>query len=309
MKENCLLSVIVPVYNVEKYLTKCVDSILAQTYTNLQIILVDDGSPDKSGVICDEYTKKDLRVIAIHQQNEGLSGARNNGMLFAKGDCISFVDSDDWLHPKMYETLLSTMEEYQLDIVKSSIRETDGQKEKEIVRPEQDDTNRVILGKEVFSLYFKSFIYKVVWNAVYKRKVVEGILSPDRCQFEDNYVTGRYLYRAERIMIIDDALYYHRFNPNSITKDDSNKRLFDFCICTSKLKKDLLLEGLSDKQIIHKLNAKLARELYHFIRTPNDKWKVRKIHKKMKQFICQNLDFLRMVRFMILLYKVKIKTY
>ena len=96
MTKEKLLSVIVPVYKVEPYLRRCIDSIRCQTYRNLQIILVDDGSPDNCGAICNEYTKIDSRIITIHQENEGLSGARNNGLLFAKGDYIAFVDSDDW---------------------------------------------------------------------------------------------------------------------------------------------------------------------------------------------------------------------
>lgn len=123
-KEN-LISVIVPIYNVEPYIHRCIDSILAQTYKQMQIILVDDGSPDRCGEICDEYSKKDSRIIVIHQENEGLSGARNTRLLFAKGDYIAFVDSDDWVHPKMYETLIGLSKKYNLDIVRSSVCETD----------------------------------------------------------------------------------------------------------------------------------------------------------------------------------------
>ena len=125
MREKGLLSVIVPVYKVEPYLRRCIDSIRTQTYQNLQIILVDDGSPDNCGSICDEYTELDSRIIAVHQKNEGLSGARNNGMLFAKGEYVSFVDSDDWLHPKMYEVLVNMIETYQLDIARCSVCHTD----------------------------------------------------------------------------------------------------------------------------------------------------------------------------------------
>lgn len=110
MEQKGLLSVIVPVYKVEAYLHRCIDSIRNQTYKQLQIILVDDGSPDGCGKICDDYTLIDDRIIAIHQENEGLSGARNNGLLFAKGEYIAFVDSDDWLHPEMYERLIALIE-------------------------------------------------------------------------------------------------------------------------------------------------------------------------------------------------------
>ena len=111
MVEKGLLSVIIPVYKVEPYLRRCIDSVRTQTYEKLQIILVDDGSPDNCGKICDEYTELDSRIIAVHQENEGLSDARNHGLLFAKGEYIAFVDSDDWLAPTMYETLIKMIEQ------------------------------------------------------------------------------------------------------------------------------------------------------------------------------------------------------
>ena len=101
-----LISVIVPVYKVERYLCRCVDSIIAQTYTNLQIILVDDGSPDGSGAICDDYAAKDSRITVIHKKNGGLSDARNAGLVAACGSYIGFVDSDDYIEPEMFEELL-----------------------------------------------------------------------------------------------------------------------------------------------------------------------------------------------------------
>lgn len=135
MNHEKLLSVIVPVYKVEPYLRRCIDSIRNQTYQNLQIILVDDGSPDNCGAICNEYTKIDSRIMAVHQKNEGLSGARNNGLLFAKGEYIAFVDSDDWIHPTMYQTLITMMEENDLDMARCSIIETDGRSKECILTP------------------------------------------------------------------------------------------------------------------------------------------------------------------------------
>ena len=112
------VSVIVPVYNVEKYLARCVDSITYQTYENLDIILVDDGSTDNSGRICDEYAKKDTRIRVIHQKNKGLSGARNSGIFASTGDYIGFVDSDDWIDKDMYELLVNTAIEHHADIAR-----------------------------------------------------------------------------------------------------------------------------------------------------------------------------------------------
>ena len=110
------ISVIVPVYNCEKYLPSCLDSILNQTYTSLQIILVDDGSPDKSGIICDQYAAKDSRIQVIHQKNQGVSAARNAGLACADGDAVGFVDSDDTIDADMYETLTSLMLAHKADV-------------------------------------------------------------------------------------------------------------------------------------------------------------------------------------------------
>lgn len=126
MNEEKLLSVIVPVYKVEPYLHRCIDSIRNQTYKHLQIILVDDGSPDNCGKICDEYAELDARIIVVHQKNRGLSGARNTGLRYAKGEYVAFVDSDDWISSDMYQTLVNLVELNDLDMARSSVVETDG---------------------------------------------------------------------------------------------------------------------------------------------------------------------------------------
>jgi len=117
MQQDILVSVIVPVYNVEEYLGRCVDSILAQTYTNLEVILVDDGAKDSSGAICDEYAARDARVRVIHKENGGLSSARNAGIDAAKGDWLEFVDSDDWIEPDAVESMLTLALEHRTELV------------------------------------------------------------------------------------------------------------------------------------------------------------------------------------------------
>lgn len=308
MEKNGLLTVIVPVYKVEPYLRRCLDSIRAQTYKNLQIILVDDGSPDACGNICDAYTKMDSRIITIHQENEGLSGARNKGLLLAEGEYIAFVDSDDWIHPQMYEILVSFIERYNLDLARCAAITTDGRKEGKIL-PHSVNANRIFVREEVFQLYFSEFLCKIVWNAVYRREIVSGILSPKNCLFEDNYVSGRYLYRARRMMIIDRCLYYYFINPTSITHSDQ-KRLLDICFCTQKLKEDLIREeGMENLNFEMQLDRKLARELFHFIRANNPRYRISAIAKCQKDFISKNLDFLRKIRFHWLLYYKGIHTF
>ena len=133
MNEEKLLSVIVPVYKVEPYLRRCVDSIRNQTYKNLQIILVDDGSPDRCGEICDEYAEMDARIIAVHQKNGGASAARNKGLQHADGDYVAFVDSDDWIAPMMYETLAGMIEKNDLDMARCGIIEKDRKGEERVL--------------------------------------------------------------------------------------------------------------------------------------------------------------------------------
>lgn len=115
-RQEPLISIIIPVYKVEKYLDRCINSIVSQTYSNLEIILIDDGSPDSSPIICDNWRKKDARIQVIHKSNEGLSATRNLGIELASGDYISFVDSDDYCLPLMYEKLVSMQEEYDAEI-------------------------------------------------------------------------------------------------------------------------------------------------------------------------------------------------
>lgn len=306
MREKGLLSVIIPVYKVEPYLKRCIDSVRKQTYEKLQIILVDDGSPDNCGKICDEYTELDSRIIAVHQENEGLSDARNNGLLFAKGEYIAFVDSDDWLAPTMYETLIKMIEQHNLDMARCSVIGSDGTHEDHIL-PHANIANKIVTGRDVFELYFTEFLCKVVWNAVYRRDIVMGILSPSGCHSQDNYVSGRYLYRTKRMMITDRCLYYYYRNPTSTTHG-GHKRFLDICICTEKLRDDLIREEhMEDISYIERLNRKLARELFHFVRVNDAHYRVSAIQKSQKDFIDKYLDFFRRLRFDWVLHKKHIR--
>ena len=123
-----LISVIVPIYNVAPYLHECIDSIINQTYKNIEVILVDDGSTDNSGKICDEYAKKDRRMVVIHQENQGVNLARTNGLNIAKGDYIGYVDGDDWIEPEMYEHLLNKILETDADFIDSGLIKQDKNK-------------------------------------------------------------------------------------------------------------------------------------------------------------------------------------
>ena len=171
-----LISVIVPIYKVEKYLHKCIDSILAQTYTNLEIILVDDGSPDNCGKICDEYAAKDSRIKVIHQPNGGLSAARNAGLDIATGDYIGFVDSDDYIAPDMYEKLYNALVKNDADMAICDYQRFGN----ELPYDEMSLTTEVITGLQAMekqnTVINCSFV--VAWSKLYKSFIFSNVRFP-----------------------------------------------------------------------------------------------------------------------------------
>lgn len=203
-----LVSVIVPVYRVEEYLPACVDSILAQTYDNLEILLIDDGSPDGCGALCDAYAKSDGRVRVLHQPNGGLSAARNAGLALARGETISFIDGDDTVSPVFIEALLGAG----ADIAQCGFC-TDARLLGQSVPDFQLRT-----GREA-SLELQSDAtgaFTVAWNKLYRRTLFDGLRFPAGRLHEDEFVTYRALWRAERCAIANEPLYHYRRRPDSI---------------------------------------------------------------------------------------------
>lgn len=230
-KEKPLISVIVPVYKVEQYLHRCVDSILAQTYTNLEIILIDDGSPDRSGEICDEYAAKDSRIRVIHQENAGVSAARNAGLDVCSGEYIAFVDSDDYILPEMYEKMLAVQLEHQVDICvcQWQYEYEDGRRG---IDPNKIDSN--LYGKKTsiefaewsYRAHYEAFVVCAVWNKLYKRCIFDEVRFYGK-RAEDERVHTEILSRNYSVTIISEFLYIYCRNVDSIThKDfDSNSLL------------------------------------------------------------------------------------
>lgn len=211
-----LLSIIVPVYNVEKYLKHCLDTICSQTYSDFECILVDDGSKDNCGRICDEYAEKDERFIVIHQQNAGLSDARNNALKIAKGDLVAFVDSDDWLEPNMYERLISLLDQYQADIAMCSYQSYHGNHMplSGIEQVSGIDFTRSVLKDEIGSQ---------LWKFVYKRNLWDGIVSPARRHVQDMMVLHKVSFRAKKVVTSDEKLYfYNDARENNISNNTKN---------------------------------------------------------------------------------------
>lgn len=216
------LSVIVPVYNVEKYLKRCINSILNQEYSYFELILVDDGSTDKSGNICDEYADKDKRIRVIHKENSGLSSARNIGIDVASGSYISFIDSDDYINPNMFKRLMDIANNNNTDIVSCNYIEFEGDKcDSIIVKDKKEYQYNNIEALKNYLLDFNNEnkkIHTVVWNKIYKKELFNGIRFPMGKIFEDGYVTYKLLYISKKIFHIEDELYYYFRREGSISK-------------------------------------------------------------------------------------------
>ena len=230
-----LVSVIVPIYNVEKYLCACVDSILSQSHQNLEIILVDDGSPDGCPAICDAYAQQDVRVRVIHQKNGGLSAARNAGIDACRGDYLTFVDSDDLLQERFIELLLNACQREQADIAIGEIERVpyDTPSEK-ASSPISETAVRCITGRDAnFMIYNVSTWTRVItaWGKLYHRFLFEQTRYPMIALHEDEALTYRLLYQSKIIAVCDSAFYYYRSNPASLMNQSfSEKKLLIFPI-------------------------------------------------------------------------------
>ncbi len=209
------LSVVVPVYKVEKYLSHCVESILHQTERDLEVILVDDGSPDNCGAICDQYANRDSRVRVIHKPNGGLSDARNAGMEAAVGSFLAFVDSDDYIAHEMYEDMLREMQRNRLDIISCKAFRVKGER---IIGDVGIGEIKVLDGKTVLLKALAEDYNVSAWNKIYKREVSEGVRFPKGRIFEDTATNYLFFAKADRIGELDRAYYYYRVNENSITQ-------------------------------------------------------------------------------------------
>lgn len=212
MQNESLVSVIVPIYKVEQYIRQCVESIIKQTYHKLEIILVDDGSPDNCGTICDGYAKKDERIQVIHQKNGGLSAARNAGLDIAKGDYIFFVDSDDWISNDTIQKMLAKYEETNADLVLCDIcpfYEADYSGVKKQASPLKSE---VLDQKELIERLMQeaAWYYCVVWNKLYPRTLLDGIRFPLDFIHEDEAIAHRIFERCQTIAVIAEPMYYYR---------------------------------------------------------------------------------------------------
>ena len=227
-----LLSVIVPVYNVEQYLPECIESIINQEFRNLEIILINDGSPDRSPQICDSYAKKDRRIKVIHQANQGLSEARNIGIENATGEYVSFVDSDDIISRWMYSAMLKVAKENDLDLVSCGIIDfRDGEK----IIDKNERLNYVIIdSREALShyMYEKYDIHVISCNKIFRKSIFDDIRFQKGMLFEDFIPITQTIIRSGRMASMENKYYYYRKRSDSINgkqfiSKDFDKKIMD----------------------------------------------------------------------------------
>lgn len=249
-----LLSVIIPVYKVEKYLDECMKSVVGQSYRNLEIVLVDDGSPDSSGEMCDRWAEKDSRVRVVHKENEGAGLSRNAGLRTCSGEYVAFVDSDDYIDTGMYDALMREAVESDADVVFSGgFRRMFSDGRIEVVK---DVSSRMVLGEESIQDVVKAFItpdneifhrklITSVWRGVYRRSVVSSFVSERVYTGEDLMFNVETMVNASKVVFIPEIYHNYRYNCESITRRYSFAYFEGYKKLTNRLDKILAQKGYS----------------------------------------------------------------
>lgn len=245
---NDKISIIIPAYNVELYIEKCIKSVLNQTYKNLEIIMIDDCSPDNCGQIIDEYAKKDSRIRSFHHhKNQGLSAARNTGLKYASGDWILMIDSDDWLEFQACEILLKKAKEYDVDIVCCGHNNVYDDK----TIPHHYDSDLKMNNKEALKVLLQDKMIKsFAWDKLVRKELFENVQYPDGRLFEDIATTYKLFHKACSVLLIPDILYNYVQRSNSIMSTYSLKNRIDFYLAEKDRREELIKEYPQYKAVL-----------------------------------------------------------
>lgn len=256
-----MISVIVPVYNMEKYLEKCVRSILDQDYKDIELILVDDGSKDSSPAMCDEFAKQDERIKVIHKENGGQGSARNMGLDIAKGDYISFIDSDDWVEPDMYTNLISIAQENNADlaICEVALNEEDGS----VLKKKRVNGTLVMTKDEAFSHRFdgSEIVTDSPCNKLYKKELFEKLRYPENRLLEDSALMYLVLDRVEKVVSSEKVGYNVRCDMGSVSRRKYNKKRCDTIITYTEMS-DFFASKEEYKKYVPIANAYIAGAIF-----------------------------------------------
>lgn len=277
-----MISIIIPIYNVEQYLDECVKSVVNQTYKDLEIILLDDGSPDSCPQKCDKWAETDSRIKVVHKKNGGLSSARNAGLAVAQGEYFGFVDSDDYVDKSMYEDLMCVMKQNEQTMVVSSpiIRNTDGVFTPYKVGTYEYKDGETMTFSEYMQLFLSGKMDATVWNKLYKRDFIETLFCEGRNN-EDYlfmYYNVKRMYNTDKLLAVSARPhYFYRSNPQSICHQSAtsvNRLFFDELYNIKEVKNDL--SGWNQnlmQQVICLEEGKLIHACDQILKYPNLKQK------------------------------------
>ncbi len=290
MKKGELISIIVPIYNVEEYLCRCIDSILNQSYKNFELILVDDGSPDNCPKICDAYAKRDHRIIVIHKKNGGLSDARNYGIEIAKGKFLIFIDSDDFIHSKYVEKMYLIQKETKSDLVICGYNTVVSMDDIDF-KQEFSNQYKIVTPKQAINQIYSDIPYNgliivVAWNKLYKRELFKNIRYPFGKISEDNFVIVDILEQCEKIAISEDKMYYYVISENSITRSKYSIKNFDL-LDAMELRTDKIIKYGNEVYKKH-INYYLNQIYIDYYRT-SDKLLRNMLRKRLHDIFFSNL--------------------
>lgn len=291
------LSIIVPVYGVEKYLPDCLDSILQQTLRDWELILIDDGSPDRCGAICDDYAEKDARIRVIHQYNHGVSAARNAGLYAAQGDYLGFVDADDLVSSEMFETLIQAAESHGCDIAICGFSFCS--EEKKMLRTELVPAGKFNRVKLILSIYqMPNRFHGSMCNKIFRRELLCGLSFDESVAIgEDWLLLYECYHRTNEVIAVSDCLYTVRHRANSATRTNESS------LYLKKLDTYLRLYRLSysqgkqiQKQAARKILNDCSRNKLAIQKAGGDRKAIAKVNRLMRKlalecFLCGNLSF------------------
>ncbi len=245
-----MISVIIPVYKTEPFLDRCVQSVLDQTYRDIEIILVDDGSPDNCPAMCDAWEKRDKRIKVIHKSNGGLSDARNVGLDAAEGEYIAFVDSDDYIHPQMYELMMNTMLRTQSGLVACRLQQVHATEEIEFPVFSAVTDVAIVASRTALEQYYETYL-NLIWMSactkLYHRSIFNMLRFRKGMIFEDLDLFPYIVAEAQQITVINEALYYGAIHPFSITRSGFNDKYFDRIEMHGRHMDFFLKEGIAEQ--------------------------------------------------------------
>ena len=286
MSNNPLISIIIPVYNVEKYLKECLNSVINQTYTNLEIILVDDGSTDSSGQMCDEFAKNDNRIKVIHQKNQGQAVARNKALDIMQGEYLAFIDSDDMVDETYMQTLFEIIQEYDTKIAMISFENFKNIKEVENIKKENFQNNSIISfsTEEFFRNYLisKPKFHNFIWRCLYHKDIFANLRFPIGIIYEDSSLYFDIFSTQNKIYISDKKLYFYRQRFSSSMHIFNEKH--SVALQVYKTMANNIVKKYPD--LTKEANVKMC--ISNSMRDKNTKFRYR--ITEYHQYVCENLD-------------------